>query len=207
MARIGKLCCVACFFILLSSANASTIIFSFSGNVTQVPFDEAFGDIAFGDAIQGSLSFDSSAVDLVPADPAVGSYSFSSPFGMTLTIGAHNFITSGSLNIGILNSFVDQFTVLATSALGDLTLELFLQDNTGSVFTNDHLPSVVPPLTAFGLKDFHLDAITPDGEVQVDGQIGAPAVQGIPEPRSTVYILAGALVFVLLRRKRTLLFI
>ena len=44
---------------------------------------------------------------------------------MTVTIGVHNFSTSGLLNIGILDSFVNQYTVLAVSRAGDLTLELF----------------------------------------------------------------------------------
>jgi hypothetical protein len=51
--------------------------------------------------------------------------SHGAPFGMTVTIGVHNFSTSGLLNIGILDSFVDQYTVLAVSSAGDLTLELF----------------------------------------------------------------------------------
>lgn len=202
MARILRLCCIASFFILLSSANASTINISFSGNVTQVPLDEAFGDIAFGDPIQGTFSFDSSAADLIPADPAVGSYTFTAPFGMTVTIGAHNFVTTGLLNIGILNSFVDQFTVLAMSASGDLTLELFLQDNTGTAFANDHLPSALPPLSDFAQKDFHLDALTPGGEVQVDGQVGTSAAQGIPEPSSTASVLTGSLVLLALARRK-----
>jgi hypothetical protein len=87
--------------------------------------DEAFGDIAVGELIHGSYSFDTPALDQVPADRAAGSFTWSVPFGMTVTIGVHNFSTSGLSNIGILDSFVDQYTVLALSSAGDLTLKLF----------------------------------------------------------------------------------
>ena len=200
MARIPKFCCTALLFIvLLGSAHAAPLLFQFSGTVTQVPLDGVFGDIGVGDAIRGSYTFDTSAVDLVPADPATGSYTSNAPFGMTVTIGTHDFATSGSLNIGILNSFVDQYTVLGTSATGDVTIELFLQDNTGSVFGNDHLPVSLPPLAAFAQKDFHFDAIFGDNEVQVDGELNALNASDVPEPPPAGPILAGsmlALVFV-----------
>src|SRR5579872_2754675 len=106
-------CGAACLFVLLGSANASTITVNFTGTVTQVPIDEVFGDIAFGDQIQGSFSYDPSAPDLIPGDPTVGSYAFGAPFGMTASIGAHEFDAFGGMSIGILNSFVDQLTVLA----------------------------------------------------------------------------------------------
>jgi hypothetical protein len=196
--------CVASLFALLSPANADLVTFQFSGNVTQVPLDEVFGDIAPGDAIQGSYRFDTSAADLAPADPAIGSFTFSAPFGMTATIGAHDFSTSGSLNIGILNSFVDQFTVLGLSSAGDLTLELFLQDNTGSVFTNDHLPLTDPLLSSFTEKDFHLDAIIAGREVQVDGLLGTPDAQVVPEPRQGPVLWGSIILLVVVARRRRL---
>ena len=104
------------FLLLLATGvcHAETITFHFSGSVTQVPVDEVFGDIAVGDAIDGSFNFDSTATDLIPGDPATGSYSFGAPFGLSATVGAHPFEATGSLNIGIFNGFVDQYTVLAT---------------------------------------------------------------------------------------------
>jgi len=203
--RILPIFCIALLSALLTSANAAPITFQFSGSVAQVPLDEVFGDIAVGDAIQGSYTFDSSAADLIPADPAAGSYTFAAPFGMNVSVGAHNFATSGSLNIGIVNSFVDQYTVLATSPSGDLTLELFLQDNTGAVFSDDRLPLILPSLAAFAQRDFHLDGLFAGREVQVDGQLTAPPPQVVPEPSLADLFLAGSITLLgLARRKRFL---
>jgi hypothetical protein len=189
---------------LLNAANASTITFQFSGTVTQVPLDEVFGDIAVGDQILGNASFDSNAVDQIPADPATGSYTAAAPFGITVTIGKHNFDATNFLNIGILNGFVDQYTALATDASGDLTVELFLQDNTGTVFNNDHLPSSLPPLTAFTQRDFHLDALFAGGEIQVDGLLGDVPVQAVPEPSPVGPVLTCSVLLLALARRRIL---
>jgi len=195
-------CCFTWLFLLLSPVHAAVLNFQFTGTVTQVPLDEAFGDIAIGDGIQGGFSFDTSATDLIPGDPATGSFQFGPPFGMAFTVGTHQFTTSGSLNIGVLNSFVDQFTVLGTSASGDLSLELFLQDNTGTVFSNDHLPVTALPLGSFAQRDFHLNAVFAGGQVQIDGQINATSATTVPEPGSTVAIPAGLILLALTRRKR-----
>jgi hypothetical protein len=66
-------------------------------------------------------------LDAIPAATS-GSYISTGPaFGMTVSIGAGavTFSESGFLNIGILNSFVDQCTVLASSPA--LMLDLFFQ--------------------------------------------------------------------------------
>lgn len=119
-------------FVLLQPAWADSVTVQFFGKVTQVPLDEVFGDIEVGDAIQGSFDFDTLAPDLDPSDASVGIYSWTAPFGMAVNVGAHSFNAFGNLNISVLNSFVDQYSVLATDAFEDLTLELFLQDNSGS---------------------------------------------------------------------------
>jgi hypothetical protein len=198
-----RTCYVACFFLLLGRAHAGTITLQFSGNVTQVPVDELFGDIVPGEAIQGSFSFDPSATDLLPADPTTGIYQWTSPFGMTATIGMHEFNAFGSLTIGVINSFVDQYLVLAMNAANDLTLELFMQDDTGTAFDNDHLPLALPDFASFGQKDFHLDASNDDGEVQVDGQFGVLPATAVPEPSSAILLFAApAILWALCRRRR-----
>jgi hypothetical protein len=193
--------CIVALFGVLSSANADTVTFDFTGSVTQVPLDDVFGDIAVGSAIQGSYTFDTTAVDLVPADPNTGSYTWSAPFGMLVTVEAHDFSTSGVLNIGVVNSFVDQYTVFALSATGDLTLELFLQDTTGSVFVNDHLPLLAPSLSSLTQKDFHFHGMFAGGEVQFDGQLSAPSVQAVPEPSPAIPLLVGSIMVMLARRR------
>jgi hypothetical protein len=202
VARILKACCLAIFFIWLGAVNAIAATIQFAANVTQVPVDDVFGDITFGQQIQGSFSFDPAAVDLAPADPATGIYQSGAPFGMTVTIGTHQFTTSGSLTVGILNSFVDQYTVFATSASGDLTLELFLQDNRGIALSSDQLPPSLPSLSDFAQRDFHLDAVFDEGEVQVDGQLAGATAQATPEPSAAGLGFVGSLVLLALARMR-----
>jgi hypothetical protein len=201
--RIVNKCFLGALFVLLNSANATAITFQFSGTVTQVPVDEVFGDLGSGDEIQGTFTFDSSASDLIPNDPTTASYSWTAPLGMTVTVGSHTFDTSGLLSIGILNGAVDQYTVLAESAAGDLTLELFLQDNTGEAFSSDHLPLTAPPLDDFAQRDFHLDGIFEDGKVQADGRLNSLSGPTVPEPETTpIFLAVSIVVLILARRKR-----
>jgi len=187
LARFARAIGVAFLLLAIGSAHAATLV-DFTGSVSQVPIDELFGDIHFGDTIQGSFSFDGTAADLLPADPATGVYSFNSPFGMTVTIAGHSFDATGSLIIAVVNGFIDQYTVLANSAAGDLTLELFFQDNSGTALSDDHLPLSLPTATQ---RDFHLDLLGSDGETQIDGQIDGRAAQVVPEPGSAVLMLGG----------------
>jgi len=171
---------------------AAPLTFQFSGTLTQVPIDELYGDIAAVSAISGSFTFDTAAADLVPGDPATGSYTSSGPpFGMTVSLGGHVFTAQDSLNIGVLNSFVDQYTVLAVGAGGNLTLELFLQDNSGTGFSSDGLPSTLP-MSPFTIRDFHLHEITAAGEFQADGQLAnVPSAAPVPEPAPSILLLTG----------------
>ena len=73
--------------VFLSPASGSPITFQFTGAVTQVPIDDVYGDIAFGNLNQGSYTFNSAALDLIPADFETGSYTSAGlPYGMTLTV-------------------------------------------------------------------------------------------------------------------------
>ena len=77
MRRTFVIFCIATLLALLSSASAAVLTFQLSGNVTQVPLDEAFADIAVGELIHGSYGFDTPALDQAPADPAAGSFTWS----------------------------------------------------------------------------------------------------------------------------------
>jgi len=185
-------------------AHADLVTFNFTATVTQVPIDDLSTGIQVGDAITGDFTFDSAAPDLVPAS-STGSYLSTGPaFGMTATVGAMTFSESGQLDIGILNSFVDQYAVTASSAM--LTIELFLQNNSGTSFNSDALPLSPPLLSAFGQRDFHFDETDAFGsETQVDGRITAlSAAQPVPEPSSFVllFTIALPLAFWRLARRR-----
>ena len=183
-------------------AHANPITFNFTGSITQIPIDDLATGIQSGDSITGSFTFDSTAVDAIGA-PTSGSYtSNGAAFGMTAGIGPGpvTFSESGFLNIGILNSFVDQYTVTASSA--GLTLDLFLQDSTGTAFSSDGLPLSPPPLAAFLQREFHLDQTDVAGnETQADGVLtsltcGSGCVAStVPEPSSAALLFTGAILF------------
>jgi len=185
------------FFALALSANAAIVTVLFSGSITQVPVDEIFGDIYFGDPFQGTYTFDTTATDLIPS-PTTGCYSFTAPPGITASIGSHIFEATGSLNIGILNSVIDQYTVFALSPARDLTIELFLQDNSGAVLPNDQLPSGHPPLAMFTQRDFHLTLILDGAQFQADGQL--EVLTGVPEAHSLGLMCAAVLALFCIRR-------
>src|SRR6188474_2662718 len=89
---------------------AAPITVQLSGLITQVPIDDLYGDIAAGTLVQISYTFDSAAVDQIPGDPSSGSYlSTGSPFAMSFTLPGHVFTAADSVQIGILNSVVDQY--------------------------------------------------------------------------------------------------
>jgi hypothetical protein len=195
-------CGVAVLLALSGGADAALVTVQLTGTVTQVPLDELFGDISTGDAIAGSYTFDTTAADLVPGNAATGSYTWTAPLGMMVTIGSHGFQAFGLLNIGILDSFVDQYTVFARNAAGDTTLGLFLQDNSHTVFSDDSLPFTAPALSGFTQRDFHLIATTAGGELQVDGQISSLVTHAVPEPSALGLVLPAFILFVSVRAAR-----
>jgi hypothetical protein len=205
MRKMPLLLAVWAAFVPPVAASAASITVQFTGIVTQVPIDDIYGDITAGSLFAGSYTFNSTAVDLIPADPASGSYTSSGvPFEMLVSIDGHVFTASDSVNIGIFNSFVDQYTVLALGASGDLALELFLQDNAATVFANDGLPLTAPLLGAFAIKDFHSHQVAVGGEVQVDGQVTSLSVSTVPEPSAGLLVCAGLVVLLLLWRRKDL---
>ncbi len=181
-------------------ACAGPVTFNFTGTVSQVPIDDFATGIQFGDAITGSFTFDSTSVDAIAASMA-GSYTSTGPtFGITAAIGpsALPFLAPGAMNIGIMNTFVDQYTGHASSAT--LVLDLFFQDSSGAVFSSDGLPLSPPPLAGFAQREFHLDQTDGAGdETQVDGAItsltcgSGCAATTVPEPSTAWFLLAGTI--------------
>jgi hypothetical protein len=178
-------------------ARAVPLTFQYLGSITQVPIDDLYGDIPDGSPVQFSYTFDSAALDQIPDGSSASYVSSGMPFMMTLTLPGHIF-SADSVQIGVFNSLVDQYTVYATGAGGNLTIELFLQDNSGTLFANDNLPLTAPSLAAFTIKDFHFREVDADGrETQFDGQLSG--IAEVPEPCTWVVLLSG--IGVLIARK------
>jgi hypothetical protein len=195
--------CAASLFLLMGAARADTLTFQFTGNVADV-FDDIFGDIAAGDPIHGSFRFDTSAPDLIPGDSTVASYRFTAPFGLDLTIGSHDFTASALLNIAIFNGSVDQYAVSANNDSGNLDFAMFLQDSSGTALNDDHLPSTVPLVDSFDLREFQFVDQTSDGLVEMDGTITSmtdpPAP--VPEPSEGVLLLMVSIILGVVARRR-----
>ncbi len=196
--------CVASLFLLMGAARAGTVTVQFTGNVDNVFEDDAFGDIAPGDQILGSFRFDTSAPDLIPNDPAAASYRFAAPFGLDVTIGSHAFTASALLNIAIFNGSADQYAVLAGNESGNLDVEIFLQDSSGTALSDDHLPSTVPLLDAFDLREFQFVDQSSDGLVELDGTITSMTdpPTPTPEPSQCLLVLMISAGLVAIERRR-----
>jgi hypothetical protein len=190
-------------FGLASPAAASLITFRFTGTVTSVPVDEIGIGIDFGTAIEGSYTFESTAADLIAGGSSASYQMAGPPYGLTVDIGGILFETSDSLAINLFDAFVDQYGVLACSSdlscARALSIEIFLQNNSGSALGSDLLPLTPPDLTSFAVRDFHLS--TPDAslpQLQIDGTIErlvctAGCVAPAPEPGVLVLVATGVL--------------
>lgn len=59
----------------------TSLTLHFTGTLTQVPIGEQFEDFQEGEQIQGSYAFDTTAMNLIPGDPATASYHYQAPLG------------------------------------------------------------------------------------------------------------------------------
>ena len=195
-------------------ARAVPIDFKFKGEVTSAffdPFDPFAGRIDFGTSFVGHYIFESTTPDAIP-DPTVGSYSnFGTPFGVSVNIGGIDFSTSDFLNIGVANDIgagTDLYTVLGQQGIpggleDSLSIQLFLEDPTGTAFDSDALPLAPPDLSNFALRSFLLDGVRTAGgttfQFQIQGSLTALAV---PEPSTGLLLAIGLVGLSLVRHRR-----
>lgn len=140
---------------------AAPVTFTFQGAVTQVSVDPTgplAGLIGPGSPILAYLNFDTAAPD-ADASPQLGSYTFSGfPFGVAPIVGPVVFLVMHAVNISVVDGVAgvgpDLYSVFAwegsAGGLGDyFSLSLLLEDDTGSAFSSDALPSGLPELSRF----------------------------------------------------------
>ncbi len=184
----------------VSPAAAIPIIFGFTGSVTDVPLDEVGLDLGLGTEIEGSYTFESTAADLIGSASSASYQVGGPPYGLTVDIGGNVFRTSDGLAVNLFDAFVDQYGVLACSldlsCSGDLSVEIFLQDDSGAVLGSDLLPLTPPDLTSFATRDFHLYALVDGRELQISGTIDslvctAGCATAAPEPGALVLVGTG----------------
>ena len=205
MKRIAPAIC-AVLALCSASALASPITFFYSGELVSVgtpdPTDPANPFPVppdFGSPFSGFYTFDSSALDAVPADAATGSYaSTGAPFGLTLELGGLSF-SYDSVSIGVTDGYSsfgpgDQY--LAGFAAGPTVLSIRLTDFSEMLFATDSLPVTPPDLTGLFTEFFFSETVS-GVQVDVNGVVttlvctsgcAVPA----PEP-SAVWLLATGL--------------
>jgi hypothetical protein len=191
------------------AADAMPITFAYTGTITQVaaldPANPFPIEPAFGSPFSGSFTFDSTALDLVPADTTTGSYSsFGSPYELRVNIGGLELayggvsiaITRGYSSIGFgfdeyLFSFFDGGN--PTPAISArLTFP-------GGTFATDALPLTPMSLTTLYDSAFLFSDIIDGNQVELGGQIDS--LTPVPEPATVSLVVAGFGALMVRRRR------
>ena len=173
------------------AAHATPVTIAFTGSVTSDPYVLS----TFGAPISGAYTFDNAAPDAV-AGAAIGVYtSTGAAYGFSAVVDGMAYATPGTVTVNVANNIgSDQYGVVAT--VGDLTLELFLEDLTQSALSGDALPAGAPLLAAFAVRGFSLFGSDIEflGSVDTLACTAGCAPVGVPEPGTlSLAALAGLL--------------
>jgi len=186
---------------LASVANATSITFLATGTVTSVP-GELAGVFSVGDAMTALYTFDSAAVDTLPADPGIGRYATTIS---SFSVGSYSGTSNGGLidvRHGLNNSYfarVSQPDIIGPDVAGlPLTgLQIIAISVSGAApFENDSLPLTPPELSDFEILNFNLSF---DETSFVVGSFTSLTL--VPEPSTALLLGTGLLAMSATRRR------
>ncbi len=159
---IARIVLAILFCFVCVPVRAEMITIAISGHVTLVDDSWGFLENKFhsGDVISGTYTYDSSALDSEPLDPAYGLYEYyNAPMGISMNIGEFNFRTNPNdvyFRIGITHlSGTNYYSLFSTNNLplpnGVEVYEIYwdLIDTTGTALNSDALPTIPPDLSLF----------------------------------------------------------
>jgi hypothetical protein len=197
------------FFIMaINTMCAGPVTFTYSGTVTNDPFG-VFGSATF----TGQYTFDSNTPEVLNTANSGGYAGAGGIFAMSVVFagtagGALDGVpfVADMLNISVNNDFpgpLDQYLVTGTSSTDpNLSIELTLNDFTGTAFNNTLLPLSPPNLANFSDPEFAFFGGTVDNPLEAEGVLTSLGVGAapVPEPSNAALLSAGlAMVACLLR--------
>ena len=178
----------------ICAGQASPITFSFTGAIDNDPFG-VFDNATF----DGSYSFDSSMTQVLNTANS-GGYAGSGgisnmnvSFTGTLDPSVDGPYIADTLNITVNNNFpgpLDEYLVTGTSGTDSMmSIEIRLDDFSGTAFSNTSLPLTPPSLAAFTSVRFALFDGTLDNPIEAEGVLRtlhctAGCGRSVPEPNA-----------------------
>jgi hypothetical protein len=198
----------------IGAAQASPIRFAFTGVIDNDPFG-VFDSATFA----GSYTFDSTMPQVL-ATPNSGGYAGSGgifnmnvAFTGTLDPTVNGPYIADTLNITVNNNFpgpLDEYLATGTSSTDSmLSIEIRLDDLSGTAFSNTSLPLTPPSLAAFSSVRFALFDGTLDNPIEAEGvlrtlQCTAGCGRTVPEPHAMLLLGIALGALGLARRRRSL---
>jgi hypothetical protein len=197
---------LAIMLLLPISTNAVPITISITGNITSISGSGVPSSIYIGSIFTATYTYDTSTPD---SDPETynGSYKFSSPYGMNITLGGYQFQTAAShidgFNIGIRNDdsgppligVNDWYTVgcsdfIPSNGIAIDSFRWHLIDPSHTAFSSDALPITAPVLSDWEFNSFYISGFDSSGKyLSLDGTITQAVL--VPEPLTISLLIMG----------------